>query len=149
MTTTQAEPIRPLARDEGGEASQHRGRHLVVCLCAAGLLTGVAAFARADGDAAAGRKLYQNRCLSCHGDDKTTKATLGPSLVGIIGRKASDTRPGATSRGMTEADFTWTEATLSEYLAAPSNKVHGTIMPVGVTRPQDRDDLIAYIKSLD
>ena len=84
--------------------------------------------ARADGDAAAGRKLYQNKCLSCHGDAKT-KGTLGPSLVGIIGRHASDPGEGTTSRAMSEADFVWTETVLDEYLAAPSNKVHGTIMP--------------------
>jgi cytochrome c len=101
----------------------------------------------ADGDAAAGRKLYQNKCLSCHGD-ANAKGTLGPSLAGIIGRKASDTGQGASSRAMSEADFVWTETVLDEYLAAPSEKVHGTIMPIGVARPQDRADLIAYIKSM-
>ena len=49
---------------------------------------------------------------------------------------------------MSEADFVWTDTALDEYLAAPSNKVHGTIMPIGVSRPQDREDLIAYIKTM-
>ena len=111
------------------------------------MLLAVAIPARAEGDAAAGRKLYQNKCLSCHGDAKT-KGTLGPSLVGIIGRKASDPGEGTKSRAMSEADFVWSETVLDEYLAAPSNKVHGTIMPVGISRAQDRTDLIAYIKTM-
>jgi cytochrome c len=69
-------------------------------------------------------------------------------LVGIIGRKASDPVEGATSRAMSEADFVWNEQTLDEYLAAPGNKVHGTIMPIGISKAQDRADLIAYIKTM-
>ena len=49
---------------------------------------------------------------------------------------------------MSEANFVWTETVLDEYLAAPSNKVHGTIMPIGISSAQDRADLIAYIKTL-
>lgn len=121
-------------------------RALAAGVCAAGLLAGIAT-AYAQGDVAAGRRLYQNQCLSCHGDARI-KGTIGPSLVGIIGRKASETAQGTLSRAMSEAEFTWDEKTLNEFLAAPSQKVHGTIMPIGVKRPQDRDDLIAYIKSM-
>jgi cytochrome c len=115
----------------------------VVVAC---LLLGTTVSAAAAGDAKAGRKLYEDKCLSCHGDAKT-EGTLGPSLIGIIGRKAG-TGGGAQSRAMSESNITWDEATLKEYLAAPSEKVHGTIMPIGVPRAQDRDDLIAYIKSM-
>ena len=118
-----------------------------IALCVVSLLICLSPPAGAAGDAAAGRKLYQNKCLSCHGDAKT-KGTLGPSLAGIIGRKASDPGQGATSRAMSEANFVWTEATLDEFLAAPGNKVHGTIMPVGIASAQDRADLIAYIKTM-
>ena len=140
-----------LIRDAHPRRSRLSGRRvglaMATCICAGGLLVGIAATAYAEGDAAAGRRLYQNKCLSCHGDAKT-KGTLGPSLVGIIGRKASEPGEGTTSRAMSEAEFIWDEATLNEFLAAPSEKVHGTIMPIGVARPKDRDDLIAYIKSL-
>jgi cytochrome c len=115
----------------------------VVVAC---LLLGTTVSAAAAGDAKAGRKLYEDKCLSCHGDAKT-RGTLGPSLIGIIGRKAG-TGGGAQSRAMSESNITWDEQTLNEYLAAPSEKVHGTIMPIGVQRAQDRDDLIAYLKSM-
>jgi hypothetical protein len=67
-------------------------------------------------------------------------------LVGIIGRHASDPAEGMTSRAM--SDLVWTEAVLDEYLAGPSNTVHGTIMPIGISNAQDRADLIGYIKTL-
>jgi cytochrome c len=122
-------------------------RSVATGLCVASLLLNVAIPAHADGDAAAGRKIYQNKCLSCHGDAKT-KGSLGPTLVGIIGRHASDPGQGATSRAMSEANFVWTETVLDEYLAAPGNKVHGTIMPIGISGAQDRADLIAYITTM-
>ena len=128
-------------------AVRTRVRRPVLGLCIAGLLFGSSALALAQGDAAAGRKLYQNKCLSCHGDAKT-KGTLAPSLVGMIGRKASETADGATSRGMSEANFVWTDKTLDEFLASPGTKVHGTIMPVGIASAQERAALIAYIKAM-
>lgn len=136
MSTTQLGPV-----------SSPAARALAIGLSVVGLLIGIAGPAQAEGDAAAGRTLYQNRCLSCHGDAKT-KGSLGPGLVGIIGRNANAPVEGTTSRGMSEADFVWTEQTLDEYLAAPGNKVHGTIMPVGISRAEDRANLIAYIKTL-
>ena len=42
--------------------------------------------ARADGDAAAGKKVF-NKCMACH-DAMNDKDKVGPSLVGVIGRKA-------------------------------------------------------------
>ena len=130
-----------------GSVSSPAARLLAIGLGVATLLIGVSGPARAEGDAAAGRKLYQNKCLSCHGDAKT-KGTLGPGLAGIIGRKASDPVEGATSRAMSEADFVWSEQTLDEFLAAPGKKVHGTIMPVGIASATDRANLIAYIKAM-
>jgi cytochrome c2 len=130
-----------------GSVSSPAARVLAIGLGVAALLIGVGGPARAAGDAAAGRKLYQNKCLSCHGDAKT-KGALGPGLAGIIGRKASDPVEGTTSRGMSEADFVWSEQTLDEYLAAPGRKVHGTIMPMGIADASERANLIAYIKAM-
>ena len=140
-------PAYPSGQNSRRLSRTRAGQSGAIALCVASLLLSVAMAARADGDAAAGRKIYQNKCLSCHGDAKT-KGTLGPSLVGIIGRHASDPAEGMTSRAMSEANFVWTEAVLDEYLAGPSNKVHGTIMPIGISNAQDRADLIAYIKTL-
>jgi cytochrome c len=111
------------------------------------LASAFAASAFAEGDLAAGKKLYQSACVGCHGDAKTAPTT-GPSLVGIIGRKAGKGAGGVISRANTESNIVWSEKTLDEYLASPSEKIHGTIMPIGVTNPRERVDLIAYLKSL-
>jgi cytochrome c len=106
-----------------------------------------APLAGAQGDAAAGKKLYSMTCVGCHGDAKTP-ATTGPSLVGIIGRKAGASAGGVISRANVESGIVWDDKTLDQYLASPSEKIHGTIMPIGVKNPKERVDLIAYLKSM-
>jgi cytochrome c2 len=103
--------------------------------------------ALAAGSAAAGKQVYQTRCLGCHGDGKTAN-TLGPSLVGIIGRKAGTGESGVHSRIMTESGITWNATWLRTFLAAPTKEMPGTIMPAGVPDAQEIDDLIAYLATL-
>jgi cytochrome c len=111
------------------------------------LVAGLTGTALAQGDAAAGKKLYQATCVGCHGDAKTAPTT-GPSLAGLIGRKAGTSAGGVISRANTESRIVWDEKTLDQYLAAPSEKIHGTIMPIGVKNPKERADLIAYLKTM-
>lgn len=103
--------------------------------------------ALAAGNAAAGKQVYQNRCLGCHGEGGTS-TSLGPSLVGIIGRKAGTGESGVHSRAMTESDVTWDEASLRKFLFAPTKQAPGTIMSARLQDPQEIDDLIAYLKTL-
>ena len=73
---------------------------------------------------------------------------LGPSLVGIIGRKAGTGESGVHSRAMTESGIRWDEALLRKFLAAPTKQVPGTIMPGAVQDAQEIDDLIAFLETL-
>jgi cytochrome c len=52
------------------------------------------------------------------------------------------------SRNLYEAGIVWDEKSLQRYLASPSDAVHGTIMPISVHNPRERDDIIAYLKTL-
>jgi cytochrome c len=101
----------------------------------------------AAGDAAAGREVYQTRCLGCHGD-ASKPGTTAPGLVGVFGRKAGTGAGGTTSRAAAESNFIWDEKSLNQFLASPSDKIHGTLMPVGVAGERERADVIAYLKTL-
>ena len=110
-------------------------------------VAGSALPASAEGNAARGKLAYQRSCLGCHGDSKTA-ASPGPSLVGLIGRRAGTVAGTPYGRNLYASGIIWDEAALRRYLASPSDEVHGTIMPVGVSDPVERDDLLAYLKSL-
>ncbi|MGQ0577946.1 MAG: c-type cytochrome [Betaproteobacteria bacterium] len=101
----------------------------------------------AAGDAALGRMLYQRTCFGCHGDKETVQ-NVGPSLVGVLGRRAGTVAGTPYSRKLYEAAIVWDEKSLNRYLASPWDAVHGTIMPVGVHDPRQRDDIIAYLQTL-
>jgi cytochrome c len=118
---------------------------IVTTLSLAGMLSSTPL--RAASDAATGKQIYDMHCLSCHGDEKTT-GSIGPTLIGIIGRKAATGESGVHSRALMEVDITWDEASLRKFLAAPSKQVPGTIMPVSVPDPQQIDDLLAYLRTL-
>jgi cytochrome c2 len=96
------------------------------------------------GDAVHGQQLYA-QCKICHSVD-TDKNLIGPSLKGVVGRKSGEAVGFNYSANMKKAGLTWTPQTLSEFLTAPMKKVPGTRMAYGgMAKPEDRDDLIAYL----
>lgn len=110
------------------------------------LFMALATPALAGGDASAGAKVFA-RCAGCHTTDGTAKA--GPSLAGIMGRKAG-TIPGFRySKALPASGLVWDEATLDNFLAAPMKTVPGTYMVLAVPSAKERTDLIAYLKSLN
>ena len=73
---------------------------------------------------------------------------IGPSLAGVFGRKIG-TEPGYSySSAMKGANVTWNEKTLDDYLQGPSKFVRGTKMVYSVPNEKDRQDVIAYLKTL-
>ncbi len=121
-------------------------RFLVSACAAAGLLAGVSSTALADGDAAAGKKVF-NKCKVCHslaeGENK-----IGPSLAGVVGRAAGTVEGFKYSDAMKESGLTWDEATLDQYLADPKGFVPGNKMAfVGLKKEDDRENVIAYIEA--
>ena len=98
------------------------------------------------GDAAAGEKVFAH-CAPCH-SNKPGENKFGPSLAGVIGRK-SGTEPGYNySSAMKEANVIWDEKSLDEYLQGPGKFVRGTRMVYFVPNEKDRQDVIAYLKTL-
>jgi len=104
--------------------------------------------ARAGGDPVRGWRIFV--CIGCH-TATSDQARVGPSLQGIIGRRAA-TRPGyiysAALKEAGEKGLVWTEADLADYIKAPRKKVPGTKMGYRpVTDDQKIADIIAYLKS--
>ena len=103
--------------------------------------------ARAAGEAAAGKTVFANQCSSCH-TVEVGKNGFGPSLAAVIGRKAG-TLPGFTySPAMAQAGLVWNDKNLDEFLAASTQKVPGTSMPVSLPNATDRANVIAYLETL-
>jgi len=96
----------------------------------------------------AGELVFNNTCRTCHtvkeGDNR-----LGPTLAGVIGRKAGSL-PGYTySDAMKNSGVTWDEATLDRFIENPEAVVSGNNMKPfsGLTSPDDRAAIIAYLKA--
>ena len=74
------------------------------------------------------------------------KNMLGPSLAGIMGRKAGTEAGYNYSPAMKQAGIVWGGKTLDAYLADPQKAVPGNKMPFpGLKTDHDRSDVIAYL----
>jgi cytochrome c len=100
-------------------------------------------------DAALGEKIFI-RCKVCHQIGDGAKTLVGPELNGIVGRKSASIDGFSYSDGMKNANLTWTEDNLSEYLKNPKQKVPGNKMAfVGLPKPEDIANVIAFLKQFD
>jgi len=114
-------------------------------LACAAMLTACAA-AGADGDPARGQKRFEE-CIACHATEPGSN-NVGPSLAGIIGRKAGELADFRYSPAIKRSGITWTTEALDAYIADPQKMVPGNRMPyAGLTDATARADLIAYLKS--
>ena len=69
-------------------------------------------------------------------------------MAGVFGRK-SGTEPGYTySSALKAQNVTWDEVNLDAWLQGPGKFVHGTKMIYSVPDEKDRQDVIAYLKTL-
>ncbi|MBG07081.1 MAG: cytochrome c family protein [Rhodospirillaceae bacterium] len=101
----------------------------------------------AEGNAKLGKKVF-NKCRACHAL-KPGKKKLGPSLHGVIGRKAGSESYFKYSPAMKSSGIEWTEENLEKYLQAPKKFIPKNRMAFGgLKKKKDRKNIIAYIKSI-
>jgi cytochrome c2 len=121
-----------------------RIRQATRLICALALVAAAGA-ARAEGDAARGEKKFEE-CASCHSTDQG-KNGVGPSLHGIVGRKAGEVGDFRYSAPMKRSGITWTAKALDDFIADPQKAVAGNRMPyAGLPDANERADLIAYLE---
>jgi cytochrome c len=106
---------------------------------------GPVTFASLTGSAEAGEKVFK-QCMACH-SVKAGENKVGPSMNGIVGRPAGQVAGYNYSAANKNSGKTWDEETMFAYLEAPQRAIPGTKMAfAGLKKPQDRADVIAYLK---
>jgi cytochrome c len=71
---------------------------------------------------AAGAALFAKACAGCHAIEAGATG-IGPTLAGVVGRRAGTLAGYRYSATLRAAGLTWTEATLTKYLASPQTMV--------------------------
>jgi cytochrome c len=116
---------------------------LVIGLCSFFASTVTAA----EGDLGRGRLLYSRACAACHSLKPDVNMT-GPSLAGLLGRKAAGLASFPRySAAMKAAQHVWDEGTLDIWLTDPAAMIPGNRMTFpGLKEASGRADLLAFLK---
>lgn len=100
----------------------------------------------ANADVKRGETLYF-QCRACHTIQQDGDNKVGPKLWGMFGREAGAVPGFAYSDAVKNSGIVWTAETVNAWLEQPADYLPGNIMVfVGVKKPQDRANLIAYLK---
>ncbi|EHK56741.1 c-type cytochrome [Allomesorhizobium alhagi] len=109
------------------------------------LLGSIAALPAAAQD---GQTAFNNSCRTCH-TMKEGDHRQGPSLAGIVGRKAG-TAPGYNfSDSMKQSGIVWDEDNLDKFIANPDQIVSGNTMKPygGITDAEQRKTIVEFLKT--
>jgi cytochrome c2 len=99
-------------------------------------------------DAAAGALVFKRKCVECHSARRGVIVT-GPSLAGLIGRKAGSANGFPYSPAVKASPLVWSAETLDTFIAQPRKTIRGiTMTSPGVADPTQRADLIAFLATL-
>jgi len=114
-------------------------------LFATALLATLTVEAHAAGDATRGSEVFAQECSECH-SVREGKNKKGPSMFGVVGRKAAAVPDAVYSDALKGSGLTWTPDKLDAYLAAPKKFVPGGKMKYdGLADAAARADVIAYL----
>ena len=121
-------------------------------MTASALTLGLAAPALAEGDPAAGEKVF-NKCKACHMVGEGAKNRVGPVLNGVVGGPVAAVADFAYSdvfREKAAAGAVWTEEELAAFLASPRKYAKGTKMAfAGLRKGEEIADVIAYLATFE
>lgn len=112
-----------------------------------GLILLLPCAALAAGDAAQGEKRFEE-CAACHATQQGTEG-VGPSLFGVLGRKAGEVAEFRYSPALKRSGIVWNEASIDAFVADPQKTVPANRMPyAGMPDAAGRADLIAYLQKV-
>jgi cytochrome c len=96
-----------------------------------------------EGSPIRGKEVFEKRCTGCHA---LTQNREGPRLQGVYGRIAGEVAAFGYSSALKQAHIVWNDTSLEQWLADPDTLVPGNNMEFHVAKPQERRDLIAFLK---
>jgi cytochrome c len=96
-----------------------------------------------EGEAGRGKVLFEKRCSGCHA---LTQNKEGPQLQGVYGRTSGTTAGFDYSAALKKTQVVWDEKSLDKWLTDPDAFIPGNNMDFLVSNPQERLDLICYLK---
>lgn len=94
-----------------------------------------------------GEEAYNNACRTCH-SVKSGDNRLGPSLAGIVGKKAGSESGYQYSPSLKDSGVTFDEATLDKFITNPDSVAPGNNMKpyTGISDAAHRAKIIAFLK---
>ena len=95
-----------------------------------------------------GATLFKQQCATCHTTNLSDPIRQGPSLFGIVGRRAGTADGFHYSSGFGKADFVWDDARLDAWMTNPQEVLPGSVMAYRQAKPEIRAAIIAYLKEL-
>ena len=123
-------------------------RKYIASFAALGLVA-AAGLSHAEGDVAAGEKVFK-KCAACH-KVVAGKKGVGPSLFAVVDGPVASAEGYKYSKAMTAfgEGKTWTVELLDSYITKPKDLVPGTKMTfAGLKNEADRANLIAYLATV-
>lgn len=87
------------------------------------------------------------QCRTCHSVEPG-KNGIGPTLFGVVGRKAGEVEGFQFSSALANSGITWDRASLDTWLQGPMKMVPGAKMTSFQPDPGRRDEIIDYLESL-
>ena len=95
-------------------------------------------------DAEKGKVVFE-QCAACHSLDGSGDYD-GPTLKGVMGRKAGSLEDYRYSAAMKRSDVTWDAVALDKYVTDPQAFIPGNRMAfAGIADKGERDDLIGFL----
>jgi len=96
-------------------------------------------------DATAGKAAFRQQCILCHTvEPNDNGGAQGPSLAGVVGRKAADGNFSYTE-ALKKSGLTWDASTLDRFLQSPTTVVPGSSMVIPVPDKATRENIVAYL----
>ena len=125
-------------------------RKLIAPMLAGLAFAAVAANAQAQAAAAPadGKALFTAKCGICHANTPTGGPVVGPSLYGVVGRKAGSKEGFHYSKALPATGVTWQPAIIDKFISSPTTFAPGTFMPINVPDAGERKLIVGYLATL-